>query len=137
MLRPEQFAEIAQAVHDEQPLTHQQAIDLVRTVQQMDLQLIIGQNALQLSMDNAFTALPALAEKVLERAGRTDKKIKKSIAALAAEAVNECDTSVQGYIAGAVLEASQLLNISLYEFMGVDQEEVEQYMETVNEEPAV
>jgi hypothetical protein len=137
MLKPEEFAEIAQAVSDEQQLTHQQAIDLVRTVQQMDLQLIIGQNALQLSMDNAFTAIPALAEKVLERAGRTDKKIKKNIAALAAEAVNECDLSVQGYIAGAVLEAAQLLGISLYEFMGVDEAEVEQYVEAANEEPAV
>jgi hypothetical protein len=130
MLKPEEFAQIAQAVNDKEDLTYEQAIALVRTIQHMDLQLVIGQNALQLAMENINTVVPALAERVLERSGRTDKKIKKSVAEIAAEVVSSCDVSLQTYIANAIFEASRILEMTIEEFMGVEETEEETEEET-------
>lgn len=120
MLKPEEFAEIAQAVSDKEALTYEQTVALVRTIQHMDLQLVIGQNALQLAMENISTVVPELAARVLERSGRTDNKIKKAVAQIAAEVVSSCDVSLQTYIANAIFEAARILDMTIEEFMGVD-----------------
>lgn len=124
MLKPEEFAEIAQAISDKEDLTYEQTVALVRTIQHMDLQLVIGQNALQLAMENINTVVPELAARVLERSGRTDKKIKKSVAEMAAEVVSSCDISVQTYIANAVFEAARILDMTIEEFMGVEADDI-------------
>jgi hypothetical protein len=126
MLKPEEYAEIVKAVNDKEQLTHEQAVALVRTIQQMDLQLLIGQNALQLATENMSVMIPAVAQKTMERCGRTDKKIKRRIAEMAAEAVGSFEESLQSYLAGALLEAARLLEINIEDLLGVEEEELDE-----------
>jgi hypothetical protein len=133
MLKPEEYAEIVKAVNDKEQLTHEQAVALVRTIQQMDLQLLIGQNALQLATENMSVMIPAVAQKTMERCGRTDKKIKRRIAEMAAEAVGSFEESLQSYLAGALLEAARLLEINIEDLLGVEEEELD---ESLTEEVA-
>ena len=126
MLKPEEYAEIVKAVNDKEQLTHEQAVALVRTIQQMDLQLLIGQNALQLATENMSVMIPAVAQKTMERCGRTDKKIKRRIAEMAAEAVGSFEESLQSYLAGALLEAARLLEINIEDLLGVEEDELDE-----------
>lgn len=129
MLKPEEYAEIVKAVNDKEQLTHEQAIALVRTIQQMDLQLLIGQNALQLATENMAVMIPAIAQKTMERCGRTDKKIKRRIAEMAAEAVGSFEESLQAYLAGALLEAARLLEINIEDLLGVEEDQLDESLQ--------
>lgn len=118
MLKPEEFSEIVTAVSNDTPITQEQAAKLVATVQRMDLQLLIGQNALHLAVENMAVTVPALAQAVMERCGRTDKKIKKKIAEMAGAAVGDFEISLQSYLANAMFEAARLLGVSIEDFIG-------------------
>lgn len=87
--------------------------EILNTIKALDLQLVIAQNALELCLTNLVASIPALAEKVLAIAGRTDKKIKKKVAELAAGIVGECEDSLQTYMMKANLEAIKLLGVDL------------------------
>jgi hypothetical protein len=120
MLSAEEYAAIVTAASNNEPVSAEQVDGLIKTVQHMDLQLVIGQNALQLAMENLETCIPAIAEKVMERCGRTDMKTKKAIAQMAGELVGQCEESVQNYVVGAMVEASRLLDIPLEELLGTE-----------------
>ena len=131
MMRPEDFAEIVRALENDEAVSAEQVRALVHTVQRMDLQLLIGQNALQLAMENMTVTVPALAEAVMQRCGRTDKKIKKKIAEMAGAAVGDFELSLQSYLANAMLEAARLLDVSIEELVGLEEGALDEMAEEV------
>ena len=112
MLSAEEFQEIVEAVADNKTITQEQATSLIDVIHRLDLQLLIAQNGLELSLANMTVVVPDLAERVLSASGRTDSKIKKKIAELAAGVVVQFEDSVQTYLVNATLEALQLLGIT-------------------------
>jgi hypothetical protein len=86
--------------------------DLVATIRALDVQLLIAQNALELSIANLNIAVSDTAQQVLAACGRTDNKTKKKMAELAAGMVNKCEGSVQTYLAKAFIEAAENLGVS-------------------------
>ena len=112
MLNAEEFQEIVEAVADNKTITQDQAASLIDVIHRLDLQLLIAQNGLELSLANVNVIVPDLAERVLAASGRTDNKIKKKIAQLAAGTVVQFEDSVQTYLVNATLEALQLLGIT-------------------------
>lgn len=112
MLSAEEFQEIVEAVADNKTITQEQATSLIDVIHRLDLQLLIAQNGLELSLANMTVIVPDLAERVLSASGRTDNKIKKKIAELAAGVVVQFEDSVQTYLVNATLEALQLLGIT-------------------------
>lgn len=123
MLNAEEFQEIVAAVADNKDITQGQAASLIDVIHRLDLQLLIAQNALELSLANVSVIVPDLAERVLAASGRTDNKSKKKIAELAAGVVAQFEGSVQTYLVNATLEAMQLLGIKPDEFLNDDEEE--------------
>lgn len=111
MIDAEEFQKIVAAVEEGTEVTRDQVAGLIDVIQRLDLQLLIAQNGLELSLTNLANVVPDLAERVLALAGRTDKKIKKKIAELAAGTVAQCEDSVQTYLVKATLEALNLLGI--------------------------
>lgn len=112
MLSAEEFQEIVEAVADNKTITQEQATSLIDVIHRLDLQLLIAQNGLELSLANMTVVVPDLAERVLSASGRTDNKIKKKVAELAAGVVVQFEDSVQTYLVNATLEALQLLGIT-------------------------
>jgi hypothetical protein len=112
LLSAEEFQEIVAAVADNKTITQDQAASLIDVIHRLDLQLLIAQNGLELSLANVNVIVPDLAERVLAASGRTDNKIKKKIAELAAGVVVQFENSVQTYLVNATLEALQLLGIT-------------------------
>jgi hypothetical protein len=112
MISAEEFQEIVEAVADDKVITQEQATSLIDVIHRLDLQLLIAQNGLELSLANVNVIVPDLAERVLAASGRTDNKIKKKIAQLAAGTVVQFEDSVQTYLVNATLEALQLLGIT-------------------------
>jgi hypothetical protein len=112
LLNAEEFQEIVEAVADNKTITQDQAASLIDVIHRLDLQLLIAQNGLELSLANVNVIVPDLAERVLAASGRTDNKIKKKIAQLAAGTVVQFEDSVQTYLVNATLEALQLLGIT-------------------------
>jgi hypothetical protein len=111
LIDAEEFQKIVAAVEEGTEVTRDQVAGLIDVIQRLDLQLLIAQNGLELSLTNLANVVPDLAERVLALAGRTDKKIKKKIAELAAGTVAQCEDSVQTYLVKATLEALNLLGI--------------------------
>ena len=60
---------------------------------------------------------PQIASDVPSKEGRTDQKIKKKIAELQAQAVANCEDSVQTYLINSSLEAVKMFNLQLDEFI--------------------
>lgn len=112
MLNAEEFQEIVAAVADNKDITQGQAASLIDVIHRLDLQLLIAQNGLELSLANVNVIVPDLAERVLAASGRTDNKSKKKIAELAAGVVVQFEDSVQTYLVNATLEAMELLGIT-------------------------
>ncbi len=109
MLTPEEFKTVSDAILAEETLTPEQAKALLATVYELDAGLVIVQNALELSVANAQEVIPAVAEKVLSMAGRTDSKSKKSVAKFAAEITARFEIAIQMYLAGANEQAEEML----------------------------
>lgn len=118
MIKPEEFEKIIKSVEDGVEITVDEVRNLIDTIRQMDLQLLIGQNALNLAIENIHVIVPTLAQQVMERCGRTDKKIKKFVSELSAQNVLQFEASVQSYVVNALMEASRLLNITLNDLVG-------------------
>ena len=123
MMTPEQFAEVAETVAAGNQITPEQTAELISMVRRMDILVLIFQNALELMVQNAYEAIPAVAEKVMQRCGRTDHKTKKSIAEQAATAVASCDNALQSYMTVAMMEAAKILDISIEELLGMPTQE--------------
>jgi len=118
LIKPEDFEKIIKSVEDGVQVSVDEVRNLIDTIRKMDLQLLIGQNALNLAVENMHVIVPALAQQVMERCGRTDKKIKKAVSELSAQNVLQFEASVQSYVVNALMEASRLLNITLNELVG-------------------
>jgi hypothetical protein len=118
LIKPEEFEKIIKSVEDGVEVTVDEVRNLIDTIRQMDLQLLIGQNALNLAIENIHVIVPTLAQQVMERCGRTDKKIKKFVSELSAQNVLQFEASVQSYVVNALMEASRLLNITLNDLVG-------------------
>jgi hypothetical protein len=118
LIKPEEFEKIIKSVEDGVEVTIDEVRNLIDTIRQMDLQLLIGQNALNLAIENIHVIVPTLAQQVMERCGRTDKKIKKFVSELSAQNVLQFEASVQSYVVNALMEASRLLNITLNDLVG-------------------
>lgn len=128
MLSPEEFAVIATKIDGGEALTNEDAKSLLNTIYQMDINSVILQNCLQLSIDNSKEVIPAVAEKVLSMSGRTDGKSKKKAASYAADVAARFEVALQMYLAGAAEKAFEMLN-------GVTStEETEPAQEADNEE---
>ena len=112
MISAEDFEEIVEAVAANKDVTQEQVSSLIDVIRRLDLQLLIAQNGLELTLTNAHVVIPNLAERVLSLAGRTDQKIKKKVAELAAQNVIELESSVQAYLVKATIEAMNLLGIN-------------------------
>ncbi len=112
MLNAEEFQEIITAVAEDKDITKEQVAGLIDVIHRLDLQLLIAQNGLELSLANVNVIVPDLAERVLAMSGRTDNKSKKKVAELAAGTVVQFQDSVQTYLVNATLEAMELLGIT-------------------------
>ena len=97
--------------------------ELLTTIKTLDVQLLIAQNALELSLTNIGNVVPDIAQKVMSMCGRTDQKTKKKVAELAAGLVSQCDDSVQTYLAKAMMDALSLLGVDLGDLTGEATEE--------------
>ena len=117
MIKPEDFKAMVEQLTEGVALSVEQAKQLTDTIKHMDIQLIISQNALQLSIQNLAIIVPHIANDVLAKAGRTDQKIKKKIAELAAQAVANCEDSVQTYLINSSMEAVKMFDLPLDEFI--------------------
>jgi hypothetical protein len=111
LIDAEEFQKIVAAYEQGFEVTPDQVAGLIDVIQRLDLQLLIAQNGLELSLANLTNVVPDLAERVLALAGRTDNKIKKKVAELAAGTVAQCEDSVQTYLVKATLEALKLLGV--------------------------
>jgi len=127
MIKPEEFKAIVEQIEAGIVLSVEEATKLVDTIKHMDVQLMIAQNALQLSIQNLAIIVPHIASDVLAKAGRTDQKIKKKIAELAAQAVANCEDSVQTYLINSSLEAVKMFNLALDEFIAQPETQEDPY----------
>ena len=118
MIKPEEFEKIIKSVEDGVEVTVDEVRNLIDTIRQMDLQLLIGQNALNLAIENIHVIVPTLAQQIMERCGRTDKKIKKFVSELSAQNVLQFESSVQSYVVNALMEASRMMNITINDLVG-------------------
>ncbi len=118
MIKPEDFEKIIKSVEDGVEVTVDEVRNLIDTIRQMDLQLLIGQNALNLAIENIHVIVPTLAQQIMERCGRTDKKIKKFVSELSAQNVLQFESSVQSYVVNALMEASRMMNITINDLVG-------------------
>ncbi len=123
MINAEEFQEIVAAVADNKDITQGQAASLIDVIHRLDLQLLIAQNGLELSLANVNVIVPDLAERVLAMSGRTDNKSKKKVAELAAGTVVKFEDSVQTYLVKATLEAMELLGIKPEDFLLEDEDD--------------
>jgi len=110
MMNPEEFAEIAKSIDEGNDIPNDKAKEVLRTIYEMDASLVILQNCLELAVENAREIIPAVAEKVLGMAGRTDSKSKKKTAKYAAEVTARFEIALQMYLAGASEKAEEMLN---------------------------
>jgi hypothetical protein len=123
MLTAEQYEEICQARAEDAQLTNEQADALIDTIQRLDLHLAIMNGALQLSTDNLSVAASAIAENVMKACGRTDSKMKKKAAEMAATAVANCENSLHAYVTTAFVDAARLMGEDIEDFIGnIDEE---------------
>jgi hypothetical protein len=118
LIKPEDFEKIIKSVEDGVEVTVDEVRNLIDTIRQMDLQLLIGQNALNLAIENIHVIVPTLAQQIMERCGRTDKKIKKFVSELSAQNVLQFESSVQSYVVNALMEASRMMNITINDLVG-------------------
>ena len=109
MLNQEDFKEVVDAINSESTLTQEQLKNVLATVYELDANLVIVQNALELTLANAEEVMPAIAEKILSMAGRTDQKSKKKAAEFAADVTARYQYATHMYLQGAFTEAEEML----------------------------
>lgn len=123
MMTPEQFKNIEEKVKEGLQITAEQAKLLVDTVSRLDGTVAVFQNSLQLMADGVATAVPELANKVMQRCGRTEKKVIKSVAELAANTVMTIETAIQSYLVQCMMQLAESLGLSLDELINGNEEE--------------
>ena len=109
MISPEEFAAITDSVKEGNALTIEQSKELLQSLYEMDANLVIIQNALELTVNNSQEIIPAVAEAVLSMSGRTDKKFKAKVAKYAGEVTARFEVSVHLYLKGAFEQAEEIL----------------------------
>lgn len=110
MISAEDFQELVKSVENNEQIPTEKVKELVTTIYEMDANLVILQNCLQLATENARDVIPAVAEKVLSMAGRTDTKSKNKAAKFAADVTARFEIALQMYLAGAAEKAQEILN---------------------------
>jgi hypothetical protein len=102
MITPEEFKELYDKVEADGDLEKPEVKSLVEAIIELDKQAVLLQNALVLAYDNTRVMVEALAESILARTGRTDKKIKRAVAKIAAGALARYEIALQMFLAGAL-----------------------------------
>lgn len=102
MITPEEFKELYDRVEADGELEKPEVKSLVEAIIELDKQAVLLQNALMLAYDNTRVMVEALSESILARTGRTDKKIKKSVAKIAAGALARYEIALQMFLSGAL-----------------------------------
>lgn len=126
IMTPDQYKEIEKAVEEGTPLTQEQIDMLIKTVSRLDGTMFVFQNSLQLMAESMASAVPQLAQKVMQRCGRTDKKIKKAIAEMAAETVVSIEESIQSYMVTCMLQLAEHLSVSIEDLIATGEPEDEE-----------
>jgi hypothetical protein len=108
MLQADEFKEVVKAVEGG-TATPEQVKAMLTTIYELDTNLVILQNALELAVANSVELFPAITEKILSMAGRTDGKSKKKAAKFAAEVTARFEVSIQLYLSGAYEQAQDML----------------------------
>jgi len=129
MLTPEEFVELKKSIEDGNAIDNETGQKILLTILEMDTNIVILQNALELGVQNAQEVIPAVAEKVLAMAGRTDSKSKKKAANYAADVTARYEIAIQLYLSGAAEKAQEMLAGGFS-----DSEEIEPTQEADNEE---
>ena len=109
MMTPEIFQGLVDNLNADKELTLQEQKDLLEAIYELDANLVILQNALELSVANAEMVLQELALQVLKIAGRTDTKAKKKAAQLSATVLINFQNAIHYYLAGAYEQAQEML----------------------------
>lgn len=116
--------ESMKAAHEAgEAMTQEQAKMLIDTVSRLDMMLYVFQTALQLMSDNINTIIPEMAQNIQRRCGRTDKKVTRDIAEMAATAVSVNDEKINGYIVTSFMAIAEALKIDLAELITGDEPE--------------
>lgn len=110
MINQEDFKAITEIISKGETLSPEQINSMLVTIYELDANLVVSQYALELAIGNAQEVIPAVCEKTLSLAGRTDSKIKKKVAQYAAEVTARFEIAIQMYIAGASEQASEMLS---------------------------
>ena len=125
IMTPEQYSEIEESIKAGGQLTAEQAELLVGTINRLDGTVFVFQNALQMMADGVGSSVPQLAHKIMQRCGRTDMKIKKAIAEMAADTVGSITESIQQYLVACMLQLAETLNLTIEELIGQPDEQAE------------
>jgi hypothetical protein len=126
IMTPDQYTEIEKAVEDGVALSAEQIGMLMQTINRLDATVLVFQNSLQLFAESTATAVPQLAQQIMARCGRTDGKIKKAVATMAAESVGTIEQSIQSYLVTCMLQIAQMLDVTIEELLQTGEELVEQ-----------
>jgi hypothetical protein len=102
MITPEEFKELYDKVEADGDLEKPEVKSLVEAIIELDRQAVLLQNALVLAYDNTRVMVEALADSILQRTGRTDKKIKRAVAKIAAGALARYEIALQMFLSGAL-----------------------------------
>ena len=102
MITPEEFKELYDKVQADGDLEKPEVKSLVEAIIELDKQAVLLQNALVLAYDNTRVMVEALADSILQRTGRTDKKIKRAVAKIAAGALARYEIALQMFLSGAL-----------------------------------
>ena len=108
-MSPEDFKVLVDKINGDTLLSLQEQKDLLEAVYEIDANLVILQNALELSVANAEDALQALAMQVLQIAGRSDNKAKTKAAKLSAGVLVNFQNAIHYYLAEAYEQAQVML----------------------------
>lgn len=110
MISQEDFKAILEKVSNNEQPTLEEVNELTTLIIALDTNVMILQNALELSVSNAAEVIPAVAEQVLRYSGRNDTKIKKKAAKFAAEMTARFEMVLQMYLAQAYENTQKILN---------------------------
>lgn len=110
MISQEDFKAILEKVSNNEQPTLEEVNELTTLIIALDTNVMILQNALELSVSNAAEVIPAVAEQILRYSGRNDTKIKKKAAKFAAEMTARFEMVLQMYLAQAYENTQKILN---------------------------
>jgi len=107
MITPEEFKEIYDRSQNGEEVTQEETKALLDIILELDRQAIHMQQAVLLAYENTRVLVESLSNKILERTGRTDKKIRRSVAKMSAAAFARYEIAIQMFLSGALDEEIQ------------------------------